>query len=383
MQLTKQEVRKVYESDRRKDRQRLICTLVIFAAVFVFCLCMRYQAYDYDDKFIPGQNIKSLFTALRLWISKLFGLEYYNQEEQIIEGIGSVVYYGSIARLRTTIMAMIAGAAMALAGAIFQTIYKNPMASPSILGATAGINLGNVIMVTLYSNLAITMVYTRYKICYLLTAICVVAVLLLGKWAGDHKGNPNVMEMVMMGSIISQGINVFVQYYMYKLEDEDLLTYQEMVLGTYQQTDNISMIIFLVLMGIAIIPMILLRYHFNVTSIDDVDARTAGINPAPIRMIGQICGVIMVTAATIHCGEIGMITMVVPYLIRNRVGADFRKVCIYSFLIGGSFLMICRMLTSLILIADEEIPVSFLINLALTPVFMVIVAKQKRGFECN
>ncbi|SDB01753.1 iron chelate uptake ABC transporter family permease subunit [Eubacterium oxidoreducens] len=381
MQLTKQEVLKVYQTDKKKDQKKLALVIAVTVFIFLFCLTIRYHAYGYEDKIALREYMQSFAAGIRFLFGRIFDTDYYAQKEAVIESIGKVNYLGAFARLKETLMALLAGAAMAISGAIFQTIYKNPMASPNILGATAGIHLGNVIMVVLYSSMALEMIYTRYKICYFLTAVCVVVVLLLGKWAGDQKGNPNVMEMVMVGAIISQGINVFTQYFMYNLEDEDLLIYQQIVLGTYQQTDFISMIIFLVLMGISIIPMLLLRYYFNAAAIDYVDAKTAGINPGPIRMIGQICGVIMVTAATIHCGEIGMITMVVPYLIRAVVGADFRKVCIYSFWVGGCLLMICRLLTSFILIADEEIPVSFILNIALTPIFMIILAQRKRGFQ--
>ena len=73
-----------------------------------------------------------------------------------------------------------------------------------------------------------------------------------------------------------------------------------------------------------------------------------------------------------------MLSMVMPYLIRLAVGSDFRKVCVYSALAGGVLLMLCRLLTSFVLIMDSPIPITFLINLALTPVFMVIVAKYRR-----
>jgi iron complex transport system permease protein len=236
-------------------------------------------------------------------------------------------------------------------------------------------------MITLYSSAALQLVTLRYKYCYLLTAICVVGVLLLGKAAGDKSHNTSVMEMVMAGSIISQGLNVFTQYYMYELEDEDLELYQELELGTYLQTDATSMIVFTVVMAIAILPMLALRFRFNAVSMEGTESTAAGVNPAPVRLIGQICGVLMVTAAMIHLGEVGMITLVVPYFVRFLVGADFKKVCSYSLLIGGCLLMVCRLVSSFIIIVDTTLPVTFILNIILTPAFMVIVAKQRRIFD--
>jgi ABC-type Fe3+-siderophore transport system permease subunit len=76
-----------------------------------------------------------------------------------------------------------------------------------------------------------------------------------------------------------------------------------------------------------------------------------------------------------------MLSMVVPYIVRAAVGADFKKVFTYSCLIGGSLMMICRLLTSFVLISDEPIPVTFIVNILITPVFLVIMAKQRRAFE--
>lgn len=380
MQLTKHQVRQVWDSDKKKNRRQLMIVGGITAAVFLISLCFRYNAYYFDKKFVPVEYFKSFVTALRLFFAKIIDSSLYDQRDILIDAIGSVEYYGALARLKITLMAFVAGAALSVAGAIFQTIYKNPMASPNMLGATAGVKLGNILMVALYSTQALGLVTLRYQYCYGLTAVCVIVILLLGKIAGDKSGNPSVMEMVMAGSVISQGLNVFTMYYMYQLEEEDLVLYQEISMGTYTQLDALSLILFFGIMAIALLPMLFLRYRFNMAAIDDVQARTAGVNPAPIRLLGQVCAVLMVTASMIHCGDIGMLSMVVPYIVRAAVGADFRKVFIYSCLIGGILMMVCRLLTSFVLIEEEPIPVTFIMNILITPVFLVIMAKQRRAF---
>ena len=381
MRLTKDQVRCVWESDRRKDRRQLAIAIAAFVFIFLLCMCFRYQAYSYSDKFVPLQYFKSIFQGIRFAIASLIDPVTYSHKQEMIDSIGQVYYGGAWNRLAITGMAAVAGAGLAMAGAIFQTIYKNPMASPNMLGATAGVRLGNILMITLYSTQALELVTRRYVYCYALTAACVLAVIMLGKLAGDRKGNPSVMKMLMAGSVISQGLNVFTTYYMYELTDEDLVLYEQMTMGTYTQIDWLSLAIFFGAMAIAIIPMLMLRYKFNGVAIDYAESKTSGINPGPIRMIGQICGVIMVTAAMIHCGDVGMIGMVIPYAVRNAVGANSKKVLVFSALFGGMLLMVCRLLTSFFLIADEEIPVGFIMSLFMTPAFMIILSKQRRGFE--
>ena len=274
-------------------------------------------------------------------------------------------------------MSFVAGAGVSIAGAIFQTAYKNPMASPDIIGATAGVQLGNVIVVMVYSTAAVSQIVLRYKFCYGFTALCVLGVLLLGRLASDKRDNYSVMEMVMMGSIVSQVLGVVSMYIMYNLEDEDMLVYQQLTLGTYMETDNMNVIILLVVMAVLVMPVLIMRYRMNIIGLDLTETTSAGLDPKPLRMIAQVCGVLMVTSAMIHCGKVGMISMLIPYIVRKFIGSDFRYVCIYSGLFGGAVLLVCRMLTSFVLIAEQPLPVTVVVNILLIPVFMVVLARQR------
>ena len=375
MRLSKQELRAVWERDRKTERRRLAVMLLITLAVFLFCMCWRYNAYYFDEKFVPVAYFKSLLLALKLLPARLAGNTDAGQKE--IDAIGSILYLGAIARLRITAMSLVSGAALSVAGAIFQTAYRNPMASPNMIGATAGVQLGNVLVVMLYSGAAFEHIYLRYEFCYGMTILWVGVVLLLGKLAGDKRENYSILEMIMAGSIVSQMLNVVTMYIMYNLEDEDLLLYQEINMGTYLQTDAVSMTIFFIVMGAALLPVLTARYRLNAIGMDKMETVSLGINAGPLRIVGQLCGAAMVTCAMIHCGSVGMVSLVLPYIVRKVVGADFRAVVVYSALGGGILLMLCRLVTSFILIADAPIPVTFILNLVLMPAFMVILAKRR------
>ena len=225
--------------------------------------------------------------------------------------LGSVVYYGALAQLKTTAMALVSGAALSISGAIFQTAYRNPMASPNILGATAGVSLGNVLVVLVYSTAAYDHILLRYGYCYGFTAFCVALVLLLGYLAGDRRGSCGVLEEVMAGAIVSQALNVVTSYIMYNLEDQDLLLYEEIKLGTYLDTSLSSMLIFFGTMVLALLPVLLTRYRLNVLGLDGTESAALGLRCGPYRLMAQLCGVLMVTCAMIHCGEAGMLAMVI------------------------------------------------------------------------
>lgn len=378
MQLRKEELRLSWEADRRKERRRFWITVCAVFAIFILCLCFRYHAYDYADKFCPVEYARSFALAIRLLFARIFDSTLWYQKDAAIAAVGGdVSYYGALAQLRLMLMTFVAGAAVSISGAIFQTAYRNPMASPNIIGASAGVGLGNVVVVMLFSAACYDHILLRYEYCYGFTAICVILVLILGKIAGVRRENYSILSMIMAGSVVSQIVNVLTMYFMYNLEDEDLVLYELISLGTYIDTSALSMSIFMAVMAVSLLPVLLMRYRFNAIGMDKMETTSLGISTKGMRLVGQICGALMVTCAMIHCGQMGMISMVIPYILRRTVGSDFRRLAVYSGLIGGGLMMICRLATSLFLVAGEPLPVGFIIQLVLMPVFAVILARQR------
>ena len=380
MLLSSVELRAAWRQDRHTDRKRFLGLSIAALLIFLLCMCFRYNAYYYEDKFVPIQYAKSLWLAGKLLWGRLFHTEFYANREAAISAMDSILYYGALARLKLTLMAFVAGGALAVSGAIFQTAYQNPMASPNIIGASAGVGLGNVLVVMLYSAAAYENIFLRYKLCYGLTALCVAAVLLLGRLAGDRR-NYSVVEMVMAGSVVSQMVRVVSMYLMYQLEDEELLLYEQLQLGAYIDTGFMSMVVFFGVMAAALLPVLLLRYRMNAIGMEKQEATALGVSTGGLRLVGQLAGAVMVTCAMIHCGEAGMIAMVIPYGVRCWAGSDFRRLVVYSLLLGGSLMMLCRLLSSFIMLANEALPVTFLINLFLVPVFLILLAKQGGSYE--
>lgn len=379
MWLSSEEVEGGRIKDRKRMRRLYLVFILVTAAVFLASLCCRV----YQPGFIaPKQAFLYLSTSLRFSLSEWLGTSYSLDKKEILAGMDMMLYSGSVIRLKRTLLYCFAGMALALSGSIFQTIYKNPMASPNIIGATVGVNLGNVLVVIMLggSGLAVS-IATRYRFCYGFTAAIMCFVLVLGKLAGGRKSDFGVIEMVMAGSVVSQAFSVVSTYLMYCLEDEDLVTYQMMSLGTSVYTDALSMLLFAIMMAGSILPILLIRFRFNGAAMGRDEARLCGINSVPLRLWGQVCGVVMVTAALIHVGDVGMLTLALPHLARYFVGADFRRVSIFSMLMGAIVLMGCHIVSSQFYINSTEIPVNFFISLCIMPVFMRVLMKQRRGFE--
>lgn len=354
---------------------------MIAAAVLLFLitLCFRKDVAYYSVKFTPVQNLRSYLLGIRLLFADIFHTGTAVRSNELIAQIGTDLYGGAFGRLKLSVMTFTAGAALAIAGALFQSAYKNPMASPNILGVTAGVNIGNIVMLLVYGTAALQFVYVRYQYCYAFTAACVIIVLLLGKAAGNKRDSVSIMEMVMVGSIVSQLVNAFVTYYMYTMEDEELAIYEQISLGAVMNVDKVSFILFISVMAVSILPVLFFRYRLNVLSLGMEEAKVLGVRQGPWRIVAQVCGVLMSTAAMIHCGQVGMITMVVPYIVRDIYGSDFRKLCAFSALIGGALVMTCQFIASFFMINDVVLPATFVVNLVTMPAFMIMLARRRQG----
>ncbi|MBO4677845.1 MAG: iron ABC transporter permease [Oscillospiraceae bacterium] len=361
-------MRYLWAEERHREQRQYVLAMLLALLVFLLCCCFRANAYSYEKKFVPLEYLKNYALALRV----LFG-----KAVPPASGEARVLYLGALSRLRSTAMAFLAGAGLSLAGAVFQNAWRNPMASPGMLGATAGVRLGNVLLISMFSVSAVEHLSLRYFFCYGFSAVCVGIVLLLGKLAGGRRRETSVLEMVMAGSVLSSGLNVVTMYLMYQLEDEALLLYEELSYGMYEQTDAVSTGIFFTVMLLSLIPLLLLRTRMNLLSADRLEGSALGIRPGVLRMIAQLCGVILTTCAMIHCGELGMISLVVPHVVRRYAGADMRRVCVFGAAAGGILMMLARLLGSFFQILSEPIPVAFFINLLLLPAFVLILARQR------
>lgn len=359
----------------KRYRKLYLISAAVTVGLFLLSLCMKTSEPGIIS---PKETAMNLFTALRLWLAQLFHTSYSLRRTELLLALPT--YQISLTRLARTVLFAVSGMGTALAGAIFQTLYRNPLASPNLIGATAGVQFGNVLMIYVYGAAAVYFPLVRYRYCYALTIAVVGVVLLLGRLTGGKKASYSVLEMVMAGSVVSQALQVVTMYMMYNLDDDDLLAYQQLTMGTVVQTDRVSMSLFVVVLAASILPILLIRFRFNAVAFSADEVRMQGIRGNALRNVGQVCGVIMMTAAIIHCGDIGMVSMAIPHLVRRVAGADFRRVSVISMLWGASLVMGCRIISSMIYIAGTEFPVNFLLSICIMPVFFIAMAKQRKVF---
>lgn len=363
---------------KKKKNLRPLFPVLLLIAVFLFSLCFRTAL----PGFIPAESAVNLWTALQLRVAAVMHLPMALDRFAIIDA--HPYYYETIIRLKNSIVTALAGMAVCAGGALFQTMFKNPLASPNILGISTGVNLGTMIFIFLFQMEAMAHMNTRYIYCYITAIVCVGLTMLAGKLAGRRTGRFSLIDMLVVGSIISQFGNVLTMYLQFKIEEVDatlLTAYQELSMGLYVLTDWKSMAVFLGSLTLSMVPVALIRYRLNATVLADEDARSLGVNIGRLRAVGMVCGSVMAMTALIECGDLGIVSMAVPPVCRYLAkGADFRKVLYWSMCVGASILLLCRSVCSMIYIGGMALPVNFAVSLLVLPLFVVALSRNRSVF---
>ena len=235
-------------------------------------------------------------------------------------------------RLPRVILSVMVGAALSTAGASYQGVFQNPMASPDILGASAGAGFGAALAILLeFSNFSVTL-------CAFAMSLVTVALVF---WVSRHAKGDRVLGLVLAGimvsSLFSSGTS-FIKLVADPTNKLPQITYWLMGSLSGAQWKDVSLAIFPMLAGL--IPLLLLRWRINVITMGDDEARTMGVNAHRVRLGIILCSTLVTASAVAVSGMIGWVGLVIPHMMRRIVGSDYRYLIPGSILGGGIFLMV-------------------------------------------
>ena len=367
----------VYLTEQRRIRRRFL--LLGLALLILFCafLCMRSTRIGFLS---PVQTAKNLYTAAKLLLARYLKWGIYDQRAAIIAD--HPAYLETLTRLNGGVLIVILGAVLAVAGTVFQCVFRNPIAGPNLLGISSGISIGNLLLVLQFSTSAVYLTTRRFLYGYACSLGLLLLIFLVGFLAGHGKGS--VIDMLLTGCIISRVITRLVstiQYYY--LDETEYLVLQEMSLyGT--GIGNSKGALFLsgaLLLGM--VPLVLMRSSLNLVTFSDEEARGMGLSIGWLRMLGLICSTILMIAAQIHCGEMGMLAMLVPHLCRYLFGSNTKNLVIGSLLTGAIIMLVCRIIVALFAFHPflRVVSISTLVSLISMPLMMVVMLKYRRGWS--
>lgn len=267
---------------------------------------------------------------------------------------------------RITAAALI-GAALSTAGAAYQGIFRNPMVSPDLLGASSGAGFG--------AALGILWTFNYGGITLLSFGFGLLAVFAAALVAKAAKGD-RVLSLVLAGIVISSLFSAGTSFIKLVADTEETLpaiTYWLMgSLASIRMNNLIAAIP--ILLGISI--LFLLRWRLNVLTMGEEEARSVGVNPGALRVAVIFCATLMTAASVAISGMIGWVGLVIPHFVRILFGYDYRRVIPASALLGATFLIVVDDVARVAV--TSELPIGILTSFIGAPVFIFLIWKGER-----
>ncbi len=185
-----------YYIAHRKNRRIFLLFFLGLLIMFLLYISLRGSAGLMN----PVQTVKNLFLAARLQLAKWLKWAVYDQRLELITA--SEGYQETLGRLQGGALMLALGAMLGVSGAVFQIVFRNPIATASILGVSSGIEIANIVLVLQFSAAAATMTVRRYLYGYAGALGMLALVFLVGLLAG--RGKADVTDMLLSGSIITR-----------------------------------------------------------------------------------------------------------------------------------------------------------------------------------
>ena len=270
-------------------------------------------------------------------------------------------------RIPRVLAALMIGAALSISGAVYQSVFKNPLVSPDILGVSNGACVGAALAIILGAGIMVQQL--------LAFAGGILAVLIAIAIPRIMKNDSNLM-LVLSGTIVSAFMCSILGILKFVAEEDTELTaivyWQMGSLSGIKMKEVASVFPLIFVCGLV---LVLLSWRLNILSFGEYEARSLGVN---LKLLRGLCiaGASMMTAASVCLsGTISWLGLIIPHLGRLLVGSDNTRLIPVTVLLGAIFMLIidtvARTLTSM------EIPISILTGLVGAPIYAWLLYKQK------
>jgi iron complex transport system permease protein len=268
--------------------------------------------------------------------------------------------------------AVLVGAALAVAGTAFQGLFRNPLVSPDILGASSGAALGAVLGI--FFSLGVVGIES---LAFLGGLLAVAAVYLIGSLLRAR--DPIlvlVLTGVVMGSLLGAGVGL-VKYLADPYNQLPAMTFW--LLGSLASTTLADLLPLAGPVAIGTAILVALRWRMNVMSLPEEEARALGVATGRLRFAIVVAATLTTSASVATSGIIGWVGLVVPHLARALVGPDFPKLLPAAALLGAGYLLFIDTLARVA--APVEIPLGILTAAIGTPFFIWLLTSMQRNWS--
>jgi iron complex transport system permease protein len=268
--------------------------------------------------------------------------------------------------------AILCGAALAVAGAAFQGLFRNPLVSPDILGASSGAALGAI--TGIFFSMGVLAIQA---LAFGGGLVAVALVYLIGSSirSGDI-ALVLVLTGVVIGSLLGAGVGLL-KYLADPYNQLPAMTFW--LLGSLAGTDRSDLLPLFGPIAVGTVVLLALRWRMNVMSLPEEEARALGVATGPLRLAIVAAATLVTSASVAAAGIIGWVGLIVPHMARFLVGPEFGRLVPTAALLGGGYLLLIDTLARSA--AQVEIPLGILTAVIGTPVFIWLLVSARKSWS--
>ncbi|GAA8827740.1 iron chelate uptake ABC transporter family permease subunit [Helicobacter pylori] len=266
-------------------------------------------------------------------------------------------------RLPRVILALLVGASLSGSGVVMQTIFRNPLVDPFLLGISSGAMLGVAMAIAVVeSNIAI--------LAFFGAILASLAVLAMNRVLGN-----SVLSLVLSGVVLSAFLSALagaIKFFVIPQKAQAIVVW---LLGSLSLSSYKDCLIAFIGLSLGFIPLFLLKWRINLLSLSDAQSLSLGINPVLLRSLCLVCVSVASALAVSVSGTIGWIGLVIPHVARLFFGANLQKLLLSSLLMGAFFLLLADVVAKTI--TPYDLPVGIATSVLGAPFFLWLLFRTR------
>ena len=270
-------------------------------------------------------------------------------------------------RLSRSFMTILAGAGLGMAGSVFQTLFKNPLASPDIIGVTSGANVGAAFSIVFLGGGMFTVAFGAF----LGGVIAISFVISLVKLSHTEDIQTYVLSGIVINAI-SNGIIMTLKYF--SDPEKELGAIEFWTMGSFGSITSEKLLRILPFFLVGIVGIFLMRWTINILSLSDDEARALGISVEYSRYLILLFSTLVVASIVCVTGLISFVALIPPHLARAILKRNNFKTTVFSGLLGAILMVISDCVARSLLYS--ELPISMITSFIGAPYLAFLITRR-------
>ncbi len=296
---------------------------------------------------------------------------------EIVRGEASKLDLTVFSEIRAprVILAATVGASLAVAGAVLQGFFRNPLADPGLIGVSGGAALGAVAMIVLGSSLALPATFAPYTmpLAAILGSLCVTGALYL---FSAYYGQFRIVTVLLVGIAINALSSVGIGIFQYISNDAQLRSLIFWMMGSFGRAHWVTTVPCVLAMVLAVLVLITKSNSLDKLQLGENEAFHLGVDVKATKRDLVLLSAVCVGAGVAVSGIIGFVGLIVPHIVRFTIGVRHKPLMIGSALTGGSLMVLADLLARIVAL-PAEVPVGLVTSAIGAPFFLWLITKVK------